>query len=234
MKYLVWGIILLIILPTSLAYYADIILTVDNTGLIDVKGVTDNPDLLVKESPHFTSKQGPYWTLNYSMKGTYENLAYEIHLPQGAVINYLKLPSFSRIEENQGIVITGVAQNTPLSLVVQYQIEKEKKVWNWWLEVLVGLVMLSIFLVYYTKHKRRIAQGVDSTSIDTTTLPPRQATIISLLEQNGGELTQHKLEALTGFPKSSLSRNIASLERKKLVEKFNKGLTNSIRLRKEV
>ena len=219
----------MLVASAALAYYADIAVTVDETGLVTIEGITDHPQLLVKDSPDFTSKKGKYWLLNISPSGTFSDLAYDINLPKGSVVNYLKLPTFGHIEEHDGISISGASQNTGMVAIIQYQIIRERSrnlFWWWFIPLLILLGIAGFFTKSYLKKR-------SASRIDFSRYVPRQKKILKLLVKHGGEITQAKLERLTGLPKSSLSRNIDSLVRKEVIEKFNKGMSNTIRLRKQ-
>ena len=46
-------------------------------------------------------------------------------------------------------------------------------------------------------------------------------------------MTQTEIQQQTGIPRSAISRNIASLELKNLIEKESIGMSNLIRLKKQ-
>lgn len=215
------------------AYYADLDISVTDSGSVTVTGLTNVEKLLVSDSQEFTSKQGPYWVLNFTFDEVFDDVVYEIHLPKNAVVNYMKLPSFGRIQENNGITISGAASDVLLSLVVQYQLSSSLEKDYTWIFGVVFIILILLFVGYYTLQfkKEQKVDSLDSSSLDFSRYSSRQEKILRLLHEHGGELSQATLEKLTGFPKSSLSRNIASLQRKGVVEKFNKGMSNSIRVK---
>lgn len=217
--------LLLLSVNFSFAYYADVQLTVDDSGILYIDGITNHPDLLIDESSEFTFKDGSYWLFNFSVDGEFSDLSYEINLPEGAVINYMKLPVFGRIEDKGGITLTGATQNSSLFIAVQYKIKRSSSLISWWsIFLILGFISLGIAGFFY-------ATGRKKSSYDLSKYSSRQSMILSLLLKNGGEITQAELERLTGLPKSSLSRNIDSLVRKNVVEKFQKGMSNTVRLK---
>ncbi len=227
-QYILFILAFILVSAPAFGYYADVVVEVDNSGFVTIEGVTNTPDLLIENSAEFTSKEGKYWLLNVSPNGSYSDLVYEIHLPQGAKINYMKLPDLGRIQEQNGIVISGACEDCSLALVIQYEIDPISSLTiPFWVVLLFTLiVVMGISLYLYISQDTKY-----SSNLDLSKFSPRQAKILSLLQKNKGELSQAKLEQLTGFPKSSLSRNIASLVRKDVVEKFNNGMTNKIRIK---
>jgi uncharacterized membrane protein len=101
---------------------------------------------------------------------------------------------------------------------------------------MIGIILLLAILVVvlYFKIRRRPLhekQFVEApapkakVSYNPETLTERQNQILEILKKAGGHTTQAKLQAETKIPKASLSRNIESLVRKKIVKKERKGMT---------
>jgi uncharacterized membrane protein len=102
--------------------------------------------------------------------------------------------------------------------------------------VMIGIILLLAILVVilYVKIRRRPLhekQSVESAapkgkaSYNPETLTERQNQILEIIKKAGGHTTQAKLQIETKIPKASLSRNIESLVRKKIVKKERKGMT---------
>lgn len=214
--------LLILILPVTSAYYADINIDVEDTGLVSIEGETNHPTLLIEDSHEFTSKNGRYWVLNVSPEGEFSTMIYSLDLPKNAVVNYMKLPKLGRIEDNKGrISIIGTAQDQDVEIIVQYEILVFGVSWKW-LYFVIGilLILFGFWLNYWKKSKKRVSlYGLTS----------RQRKIVKLLKK--GVKTQAELERRTGLPKSSLSRNIDSLVRKEIVVKEQQGMTNILRLK---
>ncbi|MBI4020037.1 MAG: hypothetical protein HY367_01785 [Candidatus Aenigmarchaeota archaeon] len=64
------------------------------------------------------------------------------------------------------------------------------------------------------------------------TLSENERKVVETLLGDGGQLTQKKVFMKTGIPKSTLSRTIKSLQMKDLIEIYDVGLTNSLKLKK--
>ena len=72
--------ITIIYLPSISAenYYADIIIDVDSSGFVTINGITDHPDLLIKNTEMFTSKKQGYWLLNITKDDIFSDFVYVI------------------------------------------------------------------------------------------------------------------------------------------------------------
>ena len=70
----------------------------------------------------------------------------------------------------------------------------------------------------------------NETKIDTSKLPIRQQEIIKILKKKG-KISQKELENLMEIPKSSISRNLRTLEIKGIIKKERLGITNYLYLK---
>lgn len=204
-------------------YYADVEISVSNDGVVSFKGETNHPELSVEQSQEFTSKKGRFWLLNISIDDVFSDYIYELHLPENADVNYLKTPSLSRIEDDDGIIIIGTGRNKKFVIVVQYSINPIPNNPPY----IIGLAFIAIaaYLFYRGKKKKK------KPSYNIDALTDRQKQIVRILEKSSGTVTQAQIEKETGLPKSSLSRNIDSLVRKGIVEKESKGMSNIVFLK---
>ena len=66
------------------------------------------------------------------------------------------------------------------------------------------------------------------------TLSNTERRIINQLEAAGGTLTQNEIRRLTGLSKSTLSVNLAGLERKSLISRETTGRTKTVHLIRKV
>ncbi len=259
-------------------FYADVQILVDEAGLVSVRGDTNNPLLeSIHSSPLYTSKEGAHWLLNISTNQVFENAIFEVHLPKGSSITYMKIPSFSRFEDtNDGLVLIGTAENQKLNLLVQYSLKSSSNnLPPWWFYALVAFVLSSAVMFLkkrfspsyevkeglsfphprsrkgkkvfsnrtHLSHASHSANGSSFSSSPQSSsslrldavfdqLPERQKMIITLIRESpSGFVTQAKLEKETGFPKSSLSRNVDSLVRKGFIQKEQTGMTNTLSLK---
>lgn len=229
-------------------YYADISITVDKAGLTSISGTTNNDNLSVENSPLYTSKKGSYWVFHLNPQGIFSNAIYEINLPEGSSVTYMKLPSFSRVENTgSGLTLVGTAQNQLLNLTVQYEIldvSSDSSLPPWWFMVIVGLLISAGVAFIKKKFSKKKSSSADNNINKNNTtfekkmikfsdsLSDRQKEIISLIKKSeSGSITQAELEKITGFPKSSLSRNVDSLVRKELIVKKQTGMSNTLSLK---
>jgi hypothetical protein len=223
-------ILLLLFLPIVYAqdYYADIEINVDDSGFVTIEGETNHPKLLVQNSAIYTSKKQDYWLLNISLNEQFSEYVYSVDLPVSASINYIKSSGFFRIEHKlRRFVIKGFGENKPLSILVQYKTEKTSSLWI--PLFLISLAIISfLFVIKITKAKKpRNEKGV----INLSGLSARQKKIMNLLIQKKKPLTQKQIQLELKLPKSSISRNIKSLELRNLIEKEQTGMSNMIKLK---
>jgi uncharacterized membrane protein len=226
----------------AIDYYADLTITVDPSGFVTIQGLTNHPNILVQNTEQYTSKQQSYWLLNITKPEHFSEFVYDLMLPQGSSISYLKSSGSIRIQENLGgLLIKGFGENESLQIIVQYQIQKQNQ--SFIQENLFYLIMLPIILLvgilllyFYLKEKKTRRQPLP---LKPTPPPPelkglntRQKQIIHLLYERNTPLTQTDIQKELHIPKASVSRNIHGLERKGLIEKEQIGMSNLIRLKK--
>lgn len=216
------------------AYYADVIIDVSDSGLVDITGQTDVPSFLVQDSTMLTSKNNGLWLLNVSLPESFSPLVYEINLPSGVTINYMHLPSLSRVEStSQGLVISGVASQTSEDLLVQYSLQPMTSSARFFV---IGTFLFLLFVVgFFIILKRKkipFSSTKDSSDLFSSkryiALPSRQKEILKAISKKGDVATQAQLEKELFIPKSSLSRNINSLCAKGFLRKEQNGMTNTL------
>lgn len=207
-------------------YYADVIFKVQDTGNVLISGITNHPALEMQETQELTSKQGKYWKLNISINETFSNFIYEIQLPKNSIINYMKLPDVARIEDsNNGLKIIGTGQNQAFEIILQYHINsKISGNFSYFIYIIIILVLL---IGIYLFHSKRIRK---KKNIKIPEMTDRQKLIFNFVMKSKKPLTQKNIEIELGLPKSSVSRNINSLQRKGLITKEQRGMSNLIKL----
>jgi uncharacterized membrane protein len=244
-RFIIFVIVLSLILPILpvKSYYADVTIMVDTSGFVTIDGLTDYPDLLIKDTQNYTSKQHSIWLLNITKEGPFSEFVYVLTLPKGSLINYIKASGSIRIEENQGsLIIRGFGENDSLSIVLQYQIAKSNESFfqgNFIYFILIpAIVIVIILLVFFlVKEKRTKEPYTDekepaAPSASWKGLNHRQKQIMQLLSETTMPLTQTDIQKQLKIPKASVSRNIHGLERKGLIEKEQIGMSNLIRVKK--
>jgi len=221
-------------------YYADIEISVDKTGIVDIEGTTNLPDLVVQNTEKYTYKKQSYWLLNITRKEVFSDYIYELNLPKGSIINYIDSSGFSGIEENDGrLIITGSGNNEKLSIKVQYQIEEKSEelstydliLWIFLL-LIITLTILLIYFIYEDKTKEK-KDSEYKNEYNLKGLSKRQKEIINLLIDKKRPLTQTDIQKELDIPKAAVSRNVHSLEIKELVEIEKTGMSNLVRLKKQ-
>lgn len=219
-------------------YYADVTIGVDELGFVTIDGLTNYPDFLENTTENYTIKNQSYWFLNITKVENFTNFVYTLTLPEGSSINYIKSTGSIRIEEDQGrLVVRGFGENEPLSIQVQYQIEKSLQNASIKLDpiliLLIGIIifLVVLLLIIFVRERTKIVE-IKKDSSDFRGLNHRQKQIIKLLMDSKEPLTQTDIQKSLDIPKAAVSRNIRTLEHKNLIEKEQVGMSNLIRLKK--
>ena len=59
-------------------FYADITIDVDSSGFVTIEGVTNYPDLLVKNTEAYNLKKQSYWLLNITKEEIFSDFVYNL------------------------------------------------------------------------------------------------------------------------------------------------------------
>lgn len=231
----------LILIPISYSqYYGNFEIYVENTGEVSINGITNLASMSnVVSSDEFTSKRGSVWTLNITTDEVFDNFIYELNLPKYADVNYIKTtPTFRIADENGRIQIIGTGDNKPLTLVVQYTINNTSGILIEYGLILVflliffGLIFVMRFFGFKLKREKNNNKEImkNDEEYDYTILPQRQKDIIDILKSEK-KLTQKDLEEKMDIPKSSVSRNLKTLEIKGIIKKEQVGKIKYVSLR---
>ncbi len=232
--------ITIILLPSTTAqnYYADIIIEVDSSGFVTIDGVTNHPDILIKDTEIYTSKKQSYWLLNITKEDIFSDFVYDLSLPKGSSINYIKSSGFISIEENEGnLFVRGFGINETFSVLIQYQTEKltEDKIIDldliFILLMVVIIISIIILVVFVIKEKIKDEQPKSNVN-EFKGLNQRQEEIMNFLIDKNIAVTQTEIQRELNIPKAAVSRNIRGLELKGLIEKEQIGMSNLIRIKK--
>jgi len=223
-------------------YYADLVITVDSSGFVTIAGLTNYPNLTIQNTEQYTSKQQSHWLLNITKQDIFSEFVYNLRLPIDSSISYIKSSGSLRIEENLGnLIVRGIGENEPLSIVIQYQTEKQDRFLLQdtlvYLILFLAIIIVSILLLFLFLKERKINGRQPSKEVrvslgDMKGLNHRQKQIMQILHQRDTPLTQTDIQKELQIPKASVSRNILGLERKGLIEKEQIGMSNLIRLKK--
>lgn len=234
-------------LPLALAqetFYADIQGTLDESGTLALSGITNHPVLAVESTQRFTSKQGTLWLLNISPEGIFSDYIWTITLPQRSQITYIKTDAQIRISSEQDrTVIRGTGTDEPMDIVIQYTTNAQPEIADVASIISIGVLILAILtgiVLWYARGypRRRNApamheQDTKDPWYDTSLLPARQRAIVAMIEKGGGKIAQSKLDNELDMPKSSLSRNVASLVRRGILARHRLGMTNVLAINKK-
>jgi len=224
---------------SAAGYYADVEISVDRSGFIDINGDTNHPDLLISDSERYISKDQSVWLLNISKDDLFSDYVFTLILPEGASISYVKSSASIRIEEESGrLVVSGFGGDSNFSLLVQYELEQLGGFPGGFLSLfLLGvIVFLVVLFVYFYKFREYSSDdnvSKEKNGVSFKGLNSRQKDIMQLLIKSGSGLTQTEIQKELGIPKASVSRNVRRLELKGLVEKEKIGMSNIIRVKKQ-
>ncbi len=242
--FLTLGVLSLSLTPSldALDYYADISIIVDASGFVSIDGRTNYPNLTIQNTEMYTSKQQSYWLLNITKQEVFSDYVYDLTLPKGSSISYMKSSGSIRIEEDIGnLIVRGFGENESLSIIIQYQTEKQENslfqeniVYFFLLPAIIIVSILLLFLVLRQKTStgKQIPRDITEPLEDMKGLNHRQKQIMQILHERNIPLTQTDIHKELQIPKASVSRNIRGLERKGLIEKEQIGMSNLIRLKK--
>lgn len=207
----------------SAQYYADVDIYVDEKGVVRFTGNTNY--VLFVDSDQYTSYDSASgtWLLNITSSKEFDSYFFTLHLPEESSVLYIKTGTLSRIDATRSdLQLIGYGSDRPFELVVQYRTKPYFAITPILLTTL-GVLLVAIGAYVYRLRRLRLR-------LDLIGLPNRQKKVLRYLKKQGGKCTQAQLERALGLPKSSLSRNIAALERRGLIKKEGSGMTNTIRL----
>ncbi|PIN82036.1 hypothetical protein COV11_00030 [Candidatus Woesearchaeota archaeon CG10_big_fil_rev_8_21_14_0_10_30_7] len=226
---LIWIILLMFTSVQAELYYAESTIEVFDNGGVQISGMSNHPLLQERTTQELTSKKGNYWLLNLTIEGIFSDYLFEIRFPEGANINYMKIPNILSITNDAGkVVITSTGSNTKASVLAQYSINKTEQTRNWMFTILGIIILAGGVLFIIKKHVK-----IQKYNYNAAALTDRQKQILNLVIKNKGSIIQSALQKELNIPKASLSRNIETLIRKKILVKEQKGMTNVLLLKKE-
>ena len=244
---------LLFIISVSSAdtYYADISVDLDSSGIATISGISSHPSFSAGRNDSLTSKKGSVWLFNFTLppEDIFSDYVYAVSLPSGASVNYVKADSF-RISSTSGrIIVSGSGSGRPMSIVIQYQMDEvsESADTSYLYGELAIIVFLAAIVTYYVMRTRKslrkkpASEPAYEVKKPSLVLPPnyskyegvltdRQKDILAILQEQGKPVNQTLICERLGLPKSSVSRNIASLADLGLVEKKRVGMSTFISL----
>ncbi|NTV23889.1 MAG: helix-turn-helix domain-containing protein, partial [Nanoarchaeota archaeon] len=173
---------------------------------------------------NLTAKENGYWLLDLSTQEKFTEYTYQLNLPKNTVINYLGVYAVESFESKDGFKITGHVTDRPFKITIQYKQELIEE--SHLFLMFAGAIAILVFLIWIFLKKKKPVKKYHKDKFSD-----REFMIITLLQKNHGCMTQAELERKTNLPKASLHRNIASLERKGIIDKTEIGMSNKICLR---
>ncbi len=219
-------ILTLIQLACAQDYYADLDINIDKYDLVTITGQTDYPDILTEHSEQHISKIKGVRTFKLETADQFSEYIAKINLPNGASISRIESPGTYRIENKLGkLSIITFGENQPLSITVEYTVSKASNLYGLYIILILSVATAAYFLIKRSPRKK--------TKPDFKGLTYRQKQIMQLLIEKNKPLTQTDLEQELKLPKSSISRNIQTLELKGKIEKEKVGMSNKIRLKQD-
>lgn len=230
--------LILLLLAASAAaetYYADVRVDVDAGGMAVITGTTNHPQLSPRKTDAYTSKRGGYWLLNITLPegDVFSDYVFEVNLPEGASINYVRSSGQFRITTNDGkISVKGLGKKEGMSVIIQYQLKaKENADYTPYYAAAV-LAVAGVAGLGYIIHRRRGEPDDEPLSYDPDMLTERQREIMRVLAEADKPINQAVICEKLKLPKSSVSRNVDSLARMGLVVKARTGMSTMLSLKK--
>jgi uncharacterized membrane protein len=104
--------------------YADIDIYLTNDGRISIFGDSNIKEILnISNSYEYTNKKKEYWILNFSTDAIFEEYIFNLHMPKGVEINYIKTtPNFRIVNNDEDLSIIGTGSNSKINIVIQYKL----------------------------------------------------------------------------------------------------------------
>lgn len=235
MRKIALALAVLLLIQQSLAqdYYADLEIDVDNEDFVTIKGDTDHPSLLTKDTEQYISKESGVRTLKIETAEAFSEYFITLNLPRGTSINYAKSSGPFRIESNLGkLSLITFAENEPISITIQYQIQKTSTKILYYLPFALALILIIYTVKKLSRQLKPKIPKEKKAEPNLKGLTSRQKDIMKLLIEKDKPLTQTEIEEELKLPKSSVSRNIHTLEMKGLIEKEKIGMSNKICIKK--
>lgn len=214
----------------SSPFYANLEINANQGGFLSFSGATNYKNFSnILNTREYTTIDKNQIMINITSKVNFTSYFFKFKYPLNAKINFIRSTKNIKITEtNNQILITGFGGNEPIIFITQYSIKNfnfYEKYKNYLISILAFISVLIFFFIFKNKYKRSQNniiknQGDEETSpklsIFLNSLTPRQQDIIDIIKLNK-VTTQKILQQRLKIPKSSTSRNIKSLEIKKII-----------------
>ena len=236
-------------------YYADVTVDVSPGGSASVSGTTNHPSLNARMTDSLTSKRGSFWLFNLTLPtdDRFSDFFFDVRLPQGASVNYVKASGQFRITSYGGrISVRGTGSDEPLWVLVQYQLSQDIEPpqatdaqtpdYYYLAGAVLAASLVAAFVVWMlrrggrttapkTPEEAECGYGSEPAPSDPNVLTDRQKAIMDLLRAEGKPVNQALVCERLGLPKSSVSRNVDTLEKIGLIVKTRNGMSTMLSLK---
>ncbi|MFH1055597.1 MAG: MarR family transcriptional regulator [Candidatus Altiarchaeota archaeon] len=212
-------------------YYADVSVDVNSAGVATITGRENHLALASRTTDSLTQKRGSYWLFNLTLPkdDVFAEYVYEVNLPEGASVNYVKALGQFRIATDGGrISVRGTGEGEPMSVIIQYQIAAAQKDDYMTYMIAAAIVLLIAAALAYLKLRGKN----EEVSYDPKLLTERQKEIMEIIKETG-PVNQSLIREKLSLPKSSVSRNVDSLERMGLIKKTRTGMSTMLTLKEK-
>ncbi|MBI4175902.1 MAG: hypothetical protein HY518_01750 [Candidatus Aenigmarchaeota archaeon] len=229
-----------------------------NTAIVQVGERRPNYGMTLEYSTSsLTSKSGDTWTLKYAFASFEKADAAEVHLSLPAEAAVLSARPSAAIYAAENIIVEWDVQNPSSGfrqdMLATYRLGQGQSKDAGIDPLAAAVVILAAVAVFALLIRKKATQSQRNgrEAGRPEQLPPKpgamseaqkdimktlsdreKAVVETIFSSDGHHLTQKKIAISTGIPKSTLSRTIKSLQRKDLIEVYDIGLANSVKLKK--
>jgi uncharacterized membrane protein len=222
------------------SYYADTSINLDETGLAVIIGQSNHPLLSSQETQALTSKKGSYWLFNLTTKESFSDYFVSIDFPKDVEINYIKAKGTFRITQDQNLKLIVSGSKEPVEIIVQYTNKAQKADYSIYIDAAILLLCIFLFVFMYKKIRNKTKKPKEENKADEEkirlirhTLTDVQKQILDILIESKEPISQKQIYHRLKLPKSTLSRNLETMQRKNIITKQSRGMVNVIFLNKE-
>ena len=197
----------------SQGYFGDFNFEIKDDNSINSELNTNNDKLNSKNFENFITQDEKNFIFNFTHNEFFSVFIYTIIFPQDTKINYMDLGENFNIEiVDNKIVISGFLEEVKPKIYIEYEHESSSTFKNYFMlfSLIIFILCVLSSLYYYIKIKK-IKNNRDH-------FPKRQQDILEILDKNNGKISQDDLNKIMLIPKSSISRNIHSLEQKSIIK----------------
>lgn len=203
--------------PVIGAPYADLTFTVDGDS-IEVSGKTSSNISTGRTSEYIDGN-----TFSFTTNQSFSDYIITVRLPDTADITEIETSGTQRISSDNGhLVLTSVGTNEPVRVIITYNEKEGTTAVGFKGALLVSAIILAGLATYFFV-------GQTNTYSVPEDINDRQERILRFVADNQ-PVTQQVISDELDLPKSSVSRNIASLTRQGYLDETNEGNAKQIRV----